>query len=162
MTTETLLPLVTFILGLAGALVAEAFRDRRASNRELQARQAELQRTTLLNLQDTLLDLANLAREARLAAVTAPLQTSDEAVKWFMNPELRQFLRRLGEASDKIHLLVSRVQDDEARLEVRTFLDSATGVGNPAKKTVEEQVEQIGETYRKAIERLGKLLRERY
>jgi hypothetical protein len=68
MKAETWLPLATLVLGWAGAQLTELFRDRRTSSRERRTRQEAAQRATLLDLQDTLLELSNqttLVRAAR-------------------------------------------------------------------------------------------------
>jgi hypothetical protein len=65
MRVETWLPLVTLALGWAGAQITEILRDRRTSDRERQARQGELQRATLLDLQDALLELSNRTSEVQ-------------------------------------------------------------------------------------------------
>jgi hypothetical protein len=56
MKVETWLPLLALILGWGLSQITEVWKDRRASDRERLARQAELQRTTLLDLQDALLE----------------------------------------------------------------------------------------------------------
>jgi hypothetical protein len=66
MKAETWLPILTLVLGWAGAQTTEVLRDRRASTRERQARETELQRSTLLELQDALLDASKLASQAQL------------------------------------------------------------------------------------------------
>jgi len=57
MDSDIWLPLSTLALGWAGAQVTEVLRDRRTTTRERLARRAELQRTTLLELRDALLEL---------------------------------------------------------------------------------------------------------
>jgi hypothetical protein len=170
MDAETLLPLVTFILGLAGALATEAFRDRRASSRERQARQAELQRTTLLELQDALLELFNLASEADLAAFMVTLedareQTKNPAAKREAEEDARRATKRLHDADAKARLLISRVQDEQARRAATLFRHAADMVVVVDPKAEELDLTRISratETYGKAVDLLGKLLRERY
>jgi hypothetical protein len=65
MKAETWLPILTLVLGWGLAQVTEVWRDRRVRDRDRQARQAELQRTTLLALQDVLLELFNLTVPAQ-------------------------------------------------------------------------------------------------
>jgi hypothetical protein len=57
MKAETWLPILTLVLGWGLAQVTEVLRDRRATNRDRLARRAELQRMTLLELQEALADL---------------------------------------------------------------------------------------------------------
>ena len=54
MDSDIWLPIATLVLGWAGAQVTELLRDRRTSTRDRLARRAELQRTTLLELQEAL------------------------------------------------------------------------------------------------------------
>jgi hypothetical protein len=169
MKTETWLPLVTFILGLAGALVTEAFRDRRASNRERQARQAELQRTTILELQDALLELSNLASEADLATFTVTLEDAQEhpspAARKEAEEEAGRAKKRLHDADAKARLLISRVQDEQARRAATVFRHAANMVLLVDPKAEEldlTRISQASKAYGKAVDLLGKLLRERY
>jgi hypothetical protein len=151
MDTETLLPLVTFILGLAGAMVTEAFRDRRASNRERQARQAELQRTALLELQDMLLELFNLANNLFLARLATTRDHPDEDAKMEVEERERQARSHSRDTSARVRLLSSRIQDVEVRKSV-THFEKAEG----------EHLARLLSAYNVAIEQLGELLRERY
>jgi hypothetical protein len=54
MDSDIWLPLATLVLGWVGAQVTDVLRDRRTITRDRLARQAELQRTTLLELQEAL------------------------------------------------------------------------------------------------------------
>jgi hypothetical protein len=60
MKAETWLPILTLVLGWGLAQVTEVLRDRRATNRDRLARRAELQRMTLLELQEALADQGGL------------------------------------------------------------------------------------------------------
>lgn len=162
MDTESLLPLVTFILGLGGALVTEAFRDRRASNRERQARQAELQRSTLLGLQDALLELSNVASQLSLAALATTLEDLDEDSRAEAETQRFQVWARLWGVSSKTRLLISRVQDDQARQDASALLRTADMVRSLDRETAEENLGHLHSRYGKVVDRLGELLRERY
>jgi len=61
MNSDIWLPLVTLVGGWGLAQVSETLRDRRTTDRERLARRAELQRTTLLSLQDQLLEVLKLS-----------------------------------------------------------------------------------------------------
>lgn len=67
MKAETWLPILTLVLGWGLAHVTEVWRDRRIRDRDRQARQAELQRPTLLALQDAMLELFALMGPVRRA-----------------------------------------------------------------------------------------------
>jgi len=129
MKAETWLPILTLVLGWAGAQVTEVLKDRRASNRERQARQAELQRTTLLALQDVLLDLTNLVDKAAFTLSVSTREHPNEEAKTEAAREEWAARRRLWEATSKARLLVSRVEDDEARKQATLLLNIANGAG---------------------------------
>jgi hypothetical protein len=162
MKSEIWLPLVTLALGWAGGIGTEAFRDRRASERERQARQAELQRSTLLELQDALLETANLAREANAASYVATLDDLAEGAKRLAEERAREARSQLEKAQSKAGLLASRIQDDQARQAVTTLIAVASMVALFNPKTDEADLKRLRESFRKAIDLLGKLIRERY
>src|SRR5215211_1037209 len=114
MNADTSLPIITLVLGWAGAQVTEVFRDRRASNRDRLARQGELQGTTLLELQDALLEVSKLHNNAQFAA-----RTTGSVNQRFEH--FKEATNRLSEARDKARLLASRVLDDKARTEIAPF-----------------------------------------
>jgi hypothetical protein len=144
MKTETWLPILTLGLGWGLAQVTEVLKDRRASNRERRAREAELQRATLLELQDTLHKLSNLANDALLA---------------FDEPQARL---RFWEANAKAQLLVSRVKDQRAQTEAALVINAAEIVVTAEDEEAAEALENLHARYGTAIGRLGELLRERY
>jgi hypothetical protein len=164
MNAETWLPIVTLVLGWAGAQITEVLRDRRTSDRELQARRAELQRSTLLDLQDVLLEMFNLTTEV---SVYPPLpeklrRLESEGPLAELVEQEREARTRLRGAHAKVSLLTSRVIDAKARHAVTLFVaisQLATPTsGQPA--TADSQ--ELSERYHDAIERLGELIRERY
>jgi hypothetical protein len=81
MDTDIWLPLAALLGGWGLAQVTEVLKDQRASNREHQARQSELQRTTFLALQDVLLDLTNLVYKAVMTLPGSPREHPDEKAK---------------------------------------------------------------------------------
>jgi hypothetical protein len=107
MNSDTWLPLATLVLGWAGAQVTEMIRDRRTTTRERLARRAELQRTTLLELQDA---LAVLWRGV-IAKVTIELamlkEEEQEQAHW---KPIADASRSLAVARGRVKLLASRVE----------------------------------------------------
>jgi hypothetical protein len=97
MTAQTWLPILTLALGWAGAQATEMYRHRTASGRERQARRDELQRNTLLELQDALLDASKLASQAQLEEFVATLPELDDRGR----READERIRRLTTASTK-------------------------------------------------------------
>jgi hypothetical protein len=141
------LPLTTLVLGWAGAQVTEMLRDRRTSTRERLARRAELQRTTLLELQDALLDLL------RGAAGTVPFMLTD-----LEDEEQRKQVAlanlKVAVARGRVELLISRIDDQRVR-------ELATASANRSLRIGEEDPD-LEEPFSVAVARIGELLRERY
>ena len=162
MKAETWLPILTLVLGWAGAQVTEVLKDRRASNRERQARQAELQRTTLLALQDVLLDLTNLVDKAAFTLSVSTREHPNEEAKTEAAREEWAARRRLWEATSKARLLVSRVEDDEARKQATLLLNIANGAGDFRLDEAAQAFEEVQAGYSQVVDRLGELIRKRY
>jgi len=142
METDIWLPLATALGGWGLAQVTEVLKDRRASNREHQARQSELQRTTLLALQDQLLEVFKLTASWR--ALEAEART------------------RLRHTTAMGRLLASRVEHDGARKEIRAFLKAAVRLARTTNDITEEEVSRATSMYTDATDLIGMLLRERY
>jgi hypothetical protein len=166
MKTETWLPILTLGLGWGLAQLTEVLKDRRASNRERQARQAELQRATLLSLQDALLELSNLAGDANLALFAITLEDARDhanpAAKRKAEEDERQARHRVWEATAKTELLLSRVQDQRARNEATLLVHTVDMVATSDKEASDEALADLHGRYTKVIRRLGELIRERY
>jgi hypothetical protein len=170
MKAEIWLPILTLAIGWAGAQATEMLRDRRtserereASKREREARQAELQRGTLLELQDALLKVSNSAGDAHAASfVTTAVNDRGEPSKQIAEDREREARDRLSRANDGARLLASRVQDDQARQAVKTFLTVASMAAQFNPETAEADMKRLHGSYRKAIDLLGELIRERY
>jgi hypothetical protein len=133
MDSDIWLPLVTLLAGWGLAQVTEVLKDRRAIDRERQARQAELQRATLLALQDALLEVNNLASNVGFALFVIALQDHREhpnpAAKRKAEEDQAEAMHRLREATGKAELLLSRVQDQQTRTEASLLVNSADMVG---------------------------------
>lgn len=142
MDSDIWLPLATLLGGWGLAQVTEVLKVRRASNRERLARRSEAQRTTLLALQDQLLEVLKLA--ARWSALEAEART------------------QLRHATGKGRLLASRVEDDEARMEARAFFAAAVRLARTSDDKTQEEADRLGSIYYHAIDLIGELLRKRY
>jgi hypothetical protein len=143
------LPLATLVLGWAGAQVTEILRDRRTTTRERLARRAELQRTTLLELQEG------------LGAVW----------RGFLALQLEEWERdpsgHFAEASREHALIVPRVLLLASRVEDERVRESATALAKAGHMVPEEPesaqtFRQLRADYAEAVARIGELLRERY
>lgn len=161
MDTDIWLPLATLVLGWGLAQVTELLKDQRASSREHQARQAELQRTTLLTLQDVLLDLTNLVDKAALTASRSRREQPDEEAK---EAGRRAWAARetLLEATTKSRLLISRVQDDGVREEATSLVNAANRATSFDMDEISDAYDDLLTGYDQVVNRIGELLRKRY
>lgn len=154
MNAETWLPILTLILGWAGAQITDLIRDRRTNDRERQIRRSEMQRATLLELQDALLEL--LKRTTELRRWRLSKARSEPALVDDVRRE-GEAIARMGDADAKVELLGSRVLDADARRA------STCDLAVPQKGIAEPvDMKELSERYTDAIDRLGVLIRERY
>jgi hypothetical protein len=149
MDSDIWLPLATLVLGWAGAQVTEALRDRRTTTRDRLARRAELQRTTLLELQEAL-------GGAWGAFLLSQLE-EDELERTGLAEKSRE---EFGPARARVRLLASRVEDERVR-ELATALTEA-GRMVPEEPRSAQALRDLGAGYKEAVARIGELLRERY
>ena len=147
MDTDIWLPLATLVLGWAGSQVTEVLRDRRIATQERLARRAELQRTTLLELQDALLELLRGAAGTEFIMLT---DLEDEEQR----KQIAQANVKVAVARGRVELLISRVDDDRVR-ELATALASVN-------LRVGEEDPDLERPFSVAVARIGELLRERY
>jgi hypothetical protein len=142
MNSDIWLPLVTLVGGWGLAQVTETLRDRRTTDRERLARRAELQRTTLLTLQDHLLEVL------KLSAIWDELDADERT--------------RLRHATAEGRLLASRVEHEDARKAANDFVAAALGLVHPNADVTDEESEQVTMLFSRATSLIGWLLRERY
>jgi hypothetical protein len=162
MDSDIWLPLATLVLGWAGAQVTEMLRDRRTTTRERLARRAELQRTTLLELQDA---LAKLWRGV-LASMTLELamlkEEEQEQARWKPTADAS---RGVAITRGRIKLLASRVEDERVRELSITVANASRDISmEDAWRPPEEAISlrDLEASYSAAVARIGELLRERY
>lgn len=159
MDADIWLPLATLLGGWGLAQITEALKDRRASNRDRLARRVELQRSTLLSLQDALLELSTAADAARhadaLTAISGPGEDDRRQAAW-------QEMQRMWKAQASAQLLCSRVEDQRTRNFATLAIAAATMLVPYDDATSEEAMERASSSYRRTIDRIGELLRERY
>ena len=161
MDSDIWLPLATLVLGWAGAQVTEVFRDRRTSTRDRLARRAELQRPTLLELQETLGDLLG-AVAVQIGLDAAMLKEGEhEQPPW---KDMADLVRKLGASRGRVELLASRVEDERVRelsvaLVKASEVISAEDAWDPERNT---SFRDFQADYSEAVARIGELLRERY
>jgi hypothetical protein len=157
-----LIPILTLLLGWGLSQFTEVLKDRRATERERQARETDLQRSTLLELQDALLEASKLASEAQLEEFVATLPELDDRGRREADERIREAHNRFYQASARCRLLLSRVQDEKARATAAFFLAAAGMMAHHNPQTDEADSKRARESYGKTIDLLGKLLRERY
>ena len=163
MNREIWLPLTTLVLGWAGAQVTEMLKDRRVSDRERSSRRAQLQRTTLLDLQQALLEYYAETFRAWMTAFSTALSTEDETSDMRApNPKVWGAWGSVVGAGGLVRLLVSRVDDEQLRRLAGDLLYDTPTARESDKERLERAYKKMGAGYPHAIDRIGELLRERY
>jgi len=168
MTLGSLLPIFTLLLGYATSSLSEWLRDRRAREREREAREAtrsdqlyerrtNFQRQTLLDLQDALMDLVRTAGAMHHKDVTAYRGTG-RWQKQFYDEQLDESARF---AQARTSMLNVRVRDEAIRelvKEVKDHINSAGAAAN--REDSERSLASMASTFEKLNQRLGQILRE--
>jgi hypothetical protein len=162
MKAETWLPILTLVLGWGLAQVTEVLRDRRATNRDRLARRAELQRMTLLELQEALADLGlGLIGSTFDQLGVGPAYDKQGPFKHAAEATLR-FPATRG----RVRLLASRVEDERARelvtATVKASMELEAQLGAEDFKSAARTAQELIADQRAAVARIGELLRERY
>jgi|SRR5215211_96609 hypothetical protein len=162
MDSDIWLPLATLVGGWTLAQVTEVLRDRRTTTRDRLARRAELQRTTLLELQEALADLGlglvgstfDQLGVAHPYDEQGPFKHAAEATLKF--PATR----------GRVSLLASRVEDERARelvtATVKGSMELEAQLGAKDFKSAARTLQELTADQRAAVARIGELLRERY
>jgi len=141
--SEVWLPILTLLLGYAFSLITEAVRDRRQSERERQAREAEreaikdaqteeadrrrkeFQRETLLELQEVLHDLGRTYGHQHYADVRNARRTGF----WKQGPSISEETTKMSEeANRRSNILLARIDDERLRELVRTMKDAGANL----------------------------------
>jgi hypothetical protein len=131
-------------------------KDRRASDRERLVRRAELQRTTLLELQDALRNLLDTA--FAVWSVSLAATADDEEVR---EDKITKARLPMDAARAKVQLLASRVEDEETRTLSAAFVHVANRVDRNDEEA-DEAIGKIRRAYSGALDRIGELIRARY
>ena len=92
----------------------------------------------------------------------ATLPELDDRGRREADERIREAHNRFYQASGRCRLLLSRVQDEEARGTAAFFLAAAGIVAHYNPETDEADSKRARESYGKTIDLLGKLIRERY
>lgn len=154
---DAAIPAIALALGFIGAMLTEFVRDGRAVRRERKRRLADLQRQSLLDLQDA---LAQLARAAGSLA-TARRRRYAERGDW---PPAEDFFVHddaVAEARIPVIALTARLDDVALRGAVGALREAEAAL--TAAATPEEAVEgltRLGDAIIPALERCGELLRQ--
>jgi hypothetical protein len=161
------LPVLTLVLGYGLKSISDWVEHRRTSEREREARAAtrkdqqverriEFQRKTLLELQDTVMDVARTTGSMHVKDLTE----YRESGKWQRQlfPEDLAEQNRLAHA--RMAMLASRVRDDTVRLIVGDFKDAAVkSTMSPAKDESEQALSRMMTAFEALNQRIGELLR---
>lgn len=169
--TEVWLPLVTLVVGYAGSLVTESFRDKRAARREAQARQADrqqkradrqadFQRETLLALQESLGRYVRGAAQVHHETATA----SRAAGRWTRVLPAEDVNDALFRAGIDMNTYVVRTLDDQLRETVYALRERVGRLLITAASEAEadQLMDEATDLFTQANERIGELLRTVY
>ena len=161
MDSDIWLPLATLVLGWAGAQVTEMVRDRRTTTRDRLARRAELQRTTLLELQEVLAEIWPSLLSALSVEMLGLSDEEREDARWRSTVERSH---NLAAHRARAKLLASRVDDAQVRelsTEVAKASSQVSTYGPDYRKNT-ATLRKLEADYSAAVARIGELLRERY
>ena len=147
------LPIITLVLGYFGTTLTETRREHRAERQRRIDAASDFQRTTMLELQDALLDhFTCLARFVADRAWSDPAQSE---------PASFDAREREHVARARVSALCTRVLDDTARELVAHYTDVALGTMSASTPGVPmpPEIYAISELCMQAEERLGSVLR---
>jgi hypothetical protein len=157
MDVDTIVPAVALAVGFIGAMLTEYVRDASAVRRGRKRRLADLQRQSLIDLQDA---LAQLAR-ASSSLASARRRRHAERNDWLPAEEFIVHHEALAEARMPVVTLVSRLDDIALRGLVGAFreADAALTTAETPQDAIEWQA-RLSDALVAAIERCGELLRQ--
>jgi hypothetical protein len=169
------LPLLALVLGYVFSLLTEAFRDRRQTARERQARgdereavkaahveaderrRRDFQRETLLELQEVLHDLGRTYGAEHHVDIMNVRRTGS----WRPRPLLSEEISKMSqEANKRSNILLARVDDDLLRGFVRDMKDGGGGILlAKSEDQSSEALARSSDAFELANQRIGDLLR---
>ena len=154
---DAAVPAIALALGFVGAMLTEFVRDASAVRRERKRRFADLQRQSLIDLQDA---LAQLARASSSLAAARRRRHADRD-DWLPAEEFIVHYEALAEARMPVVTLVSRFDDIALRGLVGAFreADAALTAAATPQDAVEWQA-RLSDALVPALERCGELLRQ--
>ena len=157
MDADAIVPAVALALGFIGALLVEFVRDGAAVRRERKRRLADLQRQSLLDLQDA---LAQLGR-ASSSLATARRRRHADRNEWLAAEDFLVHYETLAEARLPVVTLASRLDDVTLRGLIGNFreTEAALTLAQAPEEAVAWQA-RLEDTLVPAIERCGELLRQ--
>ena len=157
MNADTIVPAIALALGFIGAMLVDFVRDGAAVRRERKRRLADLQRQSLIDLQDA---LAQLARASGSLATARRRRYADRS-EWLPGEDFIVHYEALAEARLPVVTLVSRLDDVAIRGLVGALREadaSLTAAETP--QAAIEGLARLEDTVVAAIERGGELLRQ--
>jgi hypothetical protein len=154
---DAAIPAIALALGFIGALLTEFVRDGAAVRRERKRRLADLQRQSLIELQDA---IGQLARAASSLA-TARRRRYTDRNEWLPAEEFLVHYEAVSEARLPVVTLTSRLDDVALRGHVGAVREAEARL--TASDTLQDALEsqaRLGDALVPAIERCGELLRQ--
>lgn len=163
-----LLPVFTLLLGFAASSLNEWFRDKRAKNREHEARmaarrerlsdrRADFQRQTLLDLQEAVL----VVTRSLWSLHSHDLDVARTSGHWELRLIPEELNQEHASANAKTILLAARVRNDEIRSLAGQLRDRGNVVMLCDSETSSRRaIQSIDETFLNLNEKIGELLRK--
>ena len=154
---DAAVPAIALALGFIGAMLTEYLRDGTAVRKERKRRLADLQRQSLIDLQDA---LAQLARASNSLA-TARRRRKADRDDWLPAEDFLVHQEALTEARIPVVILASRLDDVALRGLIGALREAEaalTAAGSP-EEAIERQAD-LQDALVAAIERCGDLLRQ--
>jgi hypothetical protein len=144
---------VTLVSTLLAQWVSLSYQTRR----QREARRADFQRTTLLQLREL---LEELLKGIERVAVAQQEQAQRRRGRWNALSLRQPEVGAIRSLVIRIHLLSVAVEDEQLRLNVRSVADHAERAAYAqSENEAREEVDKMGDAFRQTIELLGNQLR---
>lgn len=149
--------LLTAALTLAGTLLAQWSSLAYQTRRQREARRADFQRATLIQIRDALLELSQAMRTAFNVRYEAEERDQDFGGL----PTYHPAVEAVRSLMDRIVILATAVEDEELRdkLDTTTRMAYLAAIASTARQADEER-RKMGQLQREAVQLLGDQLRQ--
>ena len=144
------------VVGLAVSLIAQWSSLAYQTRRQREARRADFQRSTLIQLRDLLIELSEARQAVAAARYQAKVETGDLYLLGPLHPSV-QAVRTIG---DRLNVVAAAADNLSLRMEIVFVTLHASGAAMSSTSSEEaEHEQQMSEGFRKATQLLGDDLR---